>query len=139
LWCIGRAERGVPRRRPETGRLSVFRGREAKLNHAIFRALTIQSPQTAWSLFKQLKKRKEFSSLRYWVLIRRLHALREQDYVMKVGEEKTLLGSETALYQLTPRAELALALEKTDLDAFIRTAEYHRILAALEAFQNQKQ
>jgi len=52
---------------------------------------------------------------------------------MKVGARKTRLGYETALYQLTPRAELAVTLDQTDLDKFIRKADYHRI-TALNAF-----
>jgi len=76
------------------------------------------------------------SSLRYWVLIRKVKALQKQDYLMKVGETKTMAGSETGLYQLTPRAELAMALNQIDLDKFIREADYHRILSVLEAFQN---
>ena len=78
------------------------------------------------------------SSLRYWSVIRRVKNLQELDYLMKVGETETMAGSETALYQLTPRAELAIALDQTDLNKFIREADYHRILSALEAFKTSK-
>jgi len=125
----------VPRRRRTDGRISVFKGRKARLNHAIFQALAHKSPQTTWDMFKQIKKQKDLSSLRYWVLIRRIDALHELDYLMKVGETETNLGSETALYQLTPRAELAIALDQIDLNKFIINADYHQILCALEAFQ----
>lgn len=121
------------------GRLSVFKGREAKLNYAIFHALALKSPQTTWELFRQFKKQKDMVHLTYSVLIRRVKALQESDYLMKVGERKTRLGSETALYQLTPRAELAMVLNQTDLDKFIRRADYHRIISALEAFQPLEQ
>lgn len=77
--------------------------------------------------------------LTYSVLIRRVKALQESDYLMKVGERKTRLGSETALYQLTPRAELAMVLDQINLDKFIRKAEYHRIITALEALQRPGQ
>jgi hypothetical protein len=125
----------VPRRKHKTGRISVFKGREAKLNRAIFQTLAHKSPQTAWDVFRHFKKQKDMVHLTYWVLIRRVRALQELDYLMKVGERKTMPGSETALYQLTPRAELAMALDQIDLDKFIREADYHRILSALEAFQ----
>jgi hypothetical protein len=55
---------------------------------------------------------------------------------MKVGETKTMPGTETGLYQLTPRAELAMALDQLDLNKFLKEADYHRILTALDAFQN---
>ena len=76
--------------------------------------------------------------VRYSVLIRRVKALQELDYLMKVGARKTRPGSETALYQLTPRAELALALDQTDLDKFIRKANYHQIITALNALKSPK-
>ena len=79
------------------------------------------------------------SHLRYWVLIRRVEALHKLDYLMNVGKTETMPGSETALYQLTPRAELAIALDQINLDTFIKEADYHRILSALEAFQNLEQ
>ena len=125
--------------RRKSGKLSVFKGRETKLNRAIFHILTLKSPQAAWDIFKQFKKQKDMADLRYSVLIRRVKALQESDYLMKVGERKTMPGSETALYQLTPRAELAVALDQINLDKFITEADYHRIITALEAFQHLKQ
>jgi hypothetical protein len=125
--------------RRKSGKLQVFKGREAKLNRAIFHILALKSPQTTWDIFRQFKKQKEMADLRYWVLIRRVRALQKLDYLMKVGERKTSPGSETALYQLTPRAELAMALDQTNLDKFIREADYHRIITALEAFQHLEQ
>ena len=56
---------------------------------------------------------------------------------MKVSEIKTMPGTETGLYQLSPRAELALVLDQVDLDEFIEESDYHRILTALEAFQRE--
>ena len=121
------------------GRLSVFKGREAKLNRAIFHILALKSPQTTWEVFRQFKKQKDTAHLTYSVLIRRVKALQESDYLMKVGERKTRPGSETALYQLTLRAELAMVLDQINLDKFIREADYHRIISALEAFQRLEQ
>jgi hypothetical protein len=126
----------VPRRRRKSSNISVFKGRKARLNHAIFQTLARKSPQTTWDIFKELKKRKDMTKLRYWVLIRKMKALQELDYLMNVGDTRTMPGTETALYQLTPRAELAIALDQIDLDEFIRKAEYYRIFSALDAFQD---
>ena len=79
------------------------------------------------------------ANLKYWTIIRRIESLHEQDYIMKVGETETMQGTETSLYQLTPRAELAIALTQTDLDNFVKKAGYDRILIALEAFQDLEQ
>jgi len=129
----------VARRKGKTGRLSVFKGKEAKLNRAVFHVLALKSPQATWDIFRQLQKRKDLAHVKYSVLIRRVQALQELDYLMKVGERKTKPGSETALYQLTPRAELAVALDQINLDKFIREAEYYRIISALEAFRYLEQ
>ena len=123
----------------KSGRLQIFKGRKAKLNYAIFHILALKNPQATWDIFKQFKKQKDMAHLKYSVLIRRVKALQESDYLMEVGERKTRPGSETALYQLTPRAELAVALDQINLDKFITEADYHRIITALEAFQHLKQ
>jgi len=126
----------VPRPKSEKVRLSVFKGKEAKLNHAILCSLKQNSPQTAWQIFGLLNKQKDMVDLTYWTIIRRMNALHEQDYVLIVGEQDTMPGTETALYQLSPRAELAIALSKINLDTFVTKAGYDRILGAIENFEN---
>ena len=129
----------MPRPKSEKVRLSIFRGKEAKRNHAILCSLHQKSPQTGWDIFVQLKKRKEMTGLTYTTLLRRMAALQLHDYVMKVGEKDTMPGTETALYQLSPRGELAVALSKINLDTFVKKAGYDSILGALEAFENWMQ
>jgi len=129
----------VAKGKAKSGRLSVFKGKEARLNRAIFQLLALKSPQATWDIFRQFRKRKDLAHVRYSVLIRRMQALQESDYLIKVGERRTRPGSETALYQLTPRAELAIALDQTNLNKFIREADYHRIISALEAFKHLEQ
>jgi len=65
-------------------------------------------------------------------LRRRVEALEKQDYLMKVGTKKTRWGYDTPLYHLTPRAELAMTLSKTDLDRFVKEADYHRLITMLD-------
>jgi hypothetical protein len=125
----------VPRRKRDTVRLSVFKGIEAKLNRSIFHILHEKISQTAWQIFSMLSKKKEMKSLTYWTVIRRMRALQNQDYVMVVGKIETMPGTETSLYQLTPRAELALILDKINMDQFLKEADYNRILTAFEAFK----
>ena len=126
----------MPRPKSEKVRLSVFKGNEAKRNHAILCSLNQKSPQTSWEIFSQFKKQKEMAGLTYTTILRRIAALQSQDYIMKVGEKDTMPGTETALYQLSPRAELAITLSEINLDKFVKNAGYDRILSALEAFEN---
>ena len=129
----------MPRPKSEKVRLSVFRGKEAKLNHAILCFLKQKSLQTAWEIFVQFKKQKEMADLTYTTILRRMAALQSQDYIMNVGEKDTMPGTETALYQLSPRAELAITLSEINLDKFVKKAGYESILGALEAFENWMQ
>jgi len=129
----------VGRRKTKSGKLSVFKGKEARLNRAIFQLLALESPQAKWDIFRQFRKRKDLAHVRYSVLIRRMQALQESDYLIKVGERRTRLGSETGLYQLTPRAELAIALDQTNLNKFIREADYHQIITMLNVLVRPKQ
>ena len=129
----------MPRPKSEKVRLSVFKGNEAKLNHSILCSLNQKSPQISWEIFTQFKKQKGMGGLTYTTVLRRMAALQSQDYVMKVGEKDTMPGTETALYQLSPRSELAITLSEINLDKFVKKAGYDRILTALEAFQNLKQ
>jgi hypothetical protein len=76
------------------------------------------------------------AGLTYTTLLRRMAAMQLQDYIMKVGEKDTMPGTETALYQLSPRGELAITLSKINLDKFVKRAGYDRILSALEVFEN---
>jgi len=126
----------VAKGKDKSGRLSVFKGREARLNRAVFQVLALKSPLTTYDIFREVRKRRDLAHARYSVFTRRVKALQESDYIMKVGARKTRLGYETGLYQLTPRAELAVALDQTNLDKFIRKADYHRIISALDAFKH---
>jgi len=98
--------------------LSVFKGREARLNRAIFHILAHRGPQHVYALLSEIGKQRGFTDTRYGVVRRRVEVLEKQDYLMRVGTANTRVGSYAPVYQLTPRAELALALSKTNLDSF---------------------
>jgi len=125
----------VAKGKDKSGRLSVFKGREARLNKAIFHTLALKGPQPVYALLKEIGKQRGFADTRYGVVRRRVEALEKQDYLMRVGVVKTHVGSYTPVYQLTPRAELALALSKTNLDSFIKKADYAQIIKMLETLK----
>jgi hypothetical protein len=122
----------VPKSKPSTIKLQVFKGREAKLNKAIFNILAHRDPQPVYVLLMEIRKQRGFAYTRYAVVRRRVEALEKQDYLMKVGVEKTHVGSYAPVYQMTPRAELALTLSRTDLDKLIKEADYATIIQLLE-------
>jgi hypothetical protein len=120
----------------ESGILSLFKGKEARLNRAIFHILALKGPQPVYTLLGEIRKQRGFTDTRYGVVRRRVEALEKQDYLIKVGTAKTRWGYDTPLYSLTPRAELAMILSKTDMDRFVKEADYHRLISMLDAFKS---
>ena len=119
------------------GRISVFKGREAKLNFAIFHILALQGPQTIYDLLKQVKQQKFLRRKLYSVVLRRVKTLQESGYVEKVGTRKTLAGQTGNLYQLTPKAYLAILLNQTDMDGLLKKADETTILELIATLAKQ--
>jgi DNA-binding PadR family transcriptional regulator len=113
--------------------VSVFKGRDARLNKAIFWILALQSPLTIYDMWRKLRTQRDFAYIPYNTVNRRVRALEEQDYIEKTGERKTKTGFAAKLYQLTDRAHLALLLHRIDLDEFIEKAPYDSIVTAISA------
>jgi Fe2+ or Zn2+ uptake regulation protein len=116
-------------------KLSVFKGREAKLNMAVFHVLALKGPLTAYDLHKEVKAQKSLKHTKYTNVLRRIKALEESGYIEKAGTRKikTHPHYQTNLYQLTPRAYLAILVNKTNLDEIIQKASRENILALIAA------
>jgi len=116
-------------------KLSVFKGREAKLNMAVFHILALKGPLTAYDLHKEVKAQKSLKHTKYTNVLRRIKALEESGYIEKAGTRKikTHPHYQTNLYQLTPRAYLAILVNKTNLDEIIQKASRENILALIAA------
>jgi len=69
----------------------------------------------------------------YNTVNRRVRALEGHGYIEKSGERKTKTGFRAALYILTARVYLAIALDKIDLENFIEKAHDSSIYTALAA------
>ena len=111
--------------------LSVFKGREAKLNRAILQALARKGPQTIYDLHKEMKNQRGLKYTKYTNVNRRVKALEGICYVEKVGAKSTQAGFEAALYDITERAYLAMWLSKTSVEELIQKAELPAILTLL--------
>ena len=113
----------------------MFKGREAKLNKTVFTVLSRKGASTVYALLREITKQRGFTATRYGVVRRRVETLEKQDYLMKVGVEKTRVGSYAPVYQMTPRAELALTLSRTDFDRLAEEGDYAGIIQMLEALR----
>jgi len=103
----------------KSGKLSVFKGREAKLNRAIFHMLALKGPQTIYDIHKQVKTRRRLRHVRYATVNKRVRALEESGYINKTGKKKTKAGFKASIYELTARAYLAILLNSINLDELI--------------------
>lgn len=123
----------MARRKRKSGRISVFKGREAKLNYAIFHILAIKGSLTIYDIQKEVKTRKKLRHLRYATVNKRVRSLEKSGYIKKIGAKKTKAGFEASIYELTVRAYLAVLLSQINLDRFIEEAEDDAVLSALAA------
>lgn len=113
----------MPRRRRNNGRISVFKGRKAKLNHLIFQTLALKGPKTIYDIHKIVKTQKKLKHIRYASLNKRVRSLEKSGYIKKFGVKKTKAGFKAALYELTTRAYLATLLNSINLNQLVKQTD----------------
>jgi DNA-binding PadR family transcriptional regulator len=91
--------------------LSVFKGREAKLNRAIFQALALKGPQTIYDIHKRLGKTRGLRYTHYGNANKRVRDLQSKGYVKEARAKSTKAGFEAIEYELTSKAYLALVFD----------------------------
>ena len=128
----------MPRRKRKSCRLSVFKGREAKLNRAIFQVLKEEAPQAMWDIFRKVGRMRGFKRTKYAVINTRVKALEAKGYLKKTGERDTKQGGETALYKMTARARLAVKLSCQTIDDLINELDEDAALIILKAICSSK-
>ena len=90
--------------------LSVFKGREAKLNQAIFQILSTNDPQTISELQKKANKYRGLRRTYYASVSKRIRHLEEAGYIKKA--KLTREDSMASTYELRPKAYLAMLLKE---------------------------
>jgi DNA-binding Lrp family transcriptional regulator len=97
-------------------RLSVFKGREANLNRAIFAILAKEGPKSIVELQRQLSKRKGLHGTYYASVSKRIRSLEEAGYIRPI----ICPGSKATLYKLHGKAYLATFLDKKSMEDLLR-------------------
>lgn len=100
--------------------ISVFKGRENKLNRAIFQILVGKDPKTIWEITKQVKILKGLKRTRYHNINSRVKALEADCFLRRVGEKETKTGGKSALFETTEKAVFALLLDSISIDKLIK-------------------
>ena len=109
----------MPKSKPSTVKLQVFKGREAKLNKAIFHILAQKGPQTIYDIHKEAKAQRGLRQSRYSNVNKRVRALEESGYIKKIGIKKTKAGFQASIYELTSKACLATLFGFINLDELL--------------------
>ena len=121
----------LTRKKSKGTELSVFKGREAKLNRAILQTLFRQSPQIIYDITKAIQKQRGFRRTKYTNVSRRVKALEQQGYLEKAGSRETQPGSQGKLYQPTTRAQVVFLMNQVDPEIFVKEADEDALIAEL--------
>ena len=128
----------MARSKRKTAELSVFKGREAKLNHAIFQILATKGPLTIYDIHKEVKAQRGLRHVRYASVLKRVRALQEPGYLEKTGARKTKAGFKASVYGLTAKAQLAVLLDSINLDEFFTKVDEATASAVLAAIKKSQ-
>ena len=128
---MGESRKVAPKKCKVT-ELSVFKGREAKLNRAIFQILSTKEPLAIWDLFSNIAKLRGLKRKRYAVVEVRVKALEAQGYLAVAGERDTKQGNKTSLFKLTAKAKLALEIGPRTIDDVLRELNEETALMMLK-------
>ena len=109
----------MARKKAKGTELSVFKGREAKLNRAIFKILITKGSQTAYDIHRQLALQKRLRHTRYSTVNKRVHILLERGYIKKEKLRETKAGFRAQMYSITTKANLAILINSIDMDKFV--------------------
>jgi hypothetical protein len=85
--------------------LSVFKGREARLNLALFTALALLGPLNITEIQKHVSRKKGLGRTYYASLTKRIRSLIKDEYIIELQPKK---GSRAMTYQITEKAHLAM-------------------------------
>jgi DNA-binding Lrp family transcriptional regulator len=113
----------VERSNRNCGRISVFKGHEARLNRAIFHILALKGPLTIYDIHKEVKAQRGLRQTRYASVNKRVRVLEESGYIKKIGIKKTKAGFEASIYELNVKGYLAILLNQINLDDFLKRVD----------------
>jgi predicted transcriptional regulator len=100
-------------------KLTVFKGREAKLNRTIFLILGKKEPQTTRALFKAVTQIRSLKNTSYSTVNKRVRNLEELGFLKKVIV-KQRLGGITNFYELRPKAYLSKFFDSASIEDLIK-------------------
>lgn len=130
----------MARKKSKGTELSVFKGREARLNRAILQILATSSPQTIYDTHtKENRQKRNLKNTLYANVNTRVRVLEQDGYLRKNGIKETKAGFNAVLYEATSRAYFALILSSLNLDDLILELGENATMTILSEIATRKQ
>jgi len=123
----------MARKKSKGTELSVFKGRETKLNRAIFQILAQKCPQTIYDTHKKIKAQRRLKRTYYGNVNKRVRALEQTGYLKPAKIQNTKAGFEATVYELTARAYLGLMLDSISLESLLNRIDEDSAMEILTA------
>ncbi len=113
--------RDLARETDKSTDLTIFRGREAKLNRAILQTLVTKEPVSTRELYKKIIHLKRLKETSYSTVNKRVRSLEILGYLKKI--EKDRPGGITNYYALTLKARLAIFFDSISIEDLLSTLD----------------
>ena len=110
-------------------RLSVFKGRGARLNYAVFQVL-LKGPRTIYGIHGSVKAERSFRDVSYATVNKRVRSLERAGYVRK-AVKKAATRKCWPMYELTGKAQLAMLLDGLGLEGLFTMLDEGSVAAIL--------
>jgi len=120
-------------KRNEKSKLSLFKGREARLNKIILLILGRECCLNIWQVYKRVSETRGFRHTRYHVINRRIRDLEQEGFIEVTMVKETPQGQKVKYYQPTTKTHLAFLLNTINLDQLIQSANNTEIITLLAA------
>jgi len=114
-------------------KLSLFKGREARLNKIILLILCRECRLNVWQVYKRVRENRGFRHFRYHVINRRIRDLEQEGFIEVTMVKETPQGQKIKYYQPTTKTYLAFLLDTINLDQLIQSANNTDIITLLAA------
>jgi hypothetical protein len=108
------AKKGTHKSRRLSAKISIFKGRGAKLTFAIFNCLETNGDLTISEIQRHLNKQKNLEGTYYGSISKRVHCLETAGYIVESSWRQSQSGFRAKVYKLHVKAHLAIFLNQTN-------------------------
>jgi hypothetical protein len=123
----------LARKKGKGTELGVFKGREARLNRAIFQTLSIKGAETIYEMHKNVRAARGLRRTHYGNVNKRMKALEQLGYLRIVRVQHTKAGFDALVYELTTKAYLVHLLNSISIEELVNQIDENSATEVLAA------